>query len=49
MTTEGGCPTFPHDLERKGKVLSAMLEGVLCLQYECLVEQQEARMARFTA
>jgi hypothetical protein len=40
---EGGFSPFPNDLERKGKMLSAMLEVVLCLQYECKVEQQEAR------
>jgi hypothetical protein len=49
VTADGGSPTFPHDLGRKGKVLSAMLEGILWLQCERKVEQQEARMARLTA
>jgi hypothetical protein len=31
VTAEGGSLTFPHDLRRKGKVLSAMLEDILCL------------------
>jgi hypothetical protein len=35
VTAEGGSSTFPNDIGRKGKMLSAMLEGSLCFQYEC--------------